>query len=323
MIEFDDFSKLAMGGTEIIKHGLQNRLPQELLSKFQIICDRIITIDDTKIRLFWAHNTFNQVDYTHLKDDGWKKFHKMIFISHHQMEEFVREYHIPYSHCVIMKHALEPVKSQKKPTNKIFLIYTSIPHRGLDILVNVFEKLCEEYDNIELKVHSSYEIYGLKDNQLKYEKMHLYQRLEEHPNIKNIGYVSNDELKKSLASSHIFSYPSTYRETFCLALLEAMSAGLLCVHPNYACLPETASNWTMMYYYHENKEVHEEIFYEHLKKAIDSVNDRKVQRKLKYQSKYVNHFYNWKTRTQEWIDLLKSLEHLSSKIPKNISFSYS
>jgi UDP-glucose:(glucosyl)LPS alpha-1,2-glucosyltransferase len=323
MIEFDDFSKLAMGGTEIIKHGLQNRLPQELLSKFQIICDRIITIDDTKIRLFWAHNTFNQVDYTHLKDDGWKKFHKMIFISHHQMEEFVREYHIPYSHCVIMKHALEPVKSQKKPTNKIFLIYTSIPHRGLDILVNVFEKLCEEYDNIELKVHSSYEIYGLKDNQLKYEKMHLYQRLEEHPNIKNIGYVSNDELKKSLASSHIFSYPSTYRETFCLALLEAMSAGLLCVHPNYACLPETASNWTMMYDYHENKEVHEEIFYEHLKKAIDNVNDRKVQRKLKYQSKYVNHFYNWETRTQEWIDLLKSLEHLSPKIPKNISFSYS
>jgi UDP-glucose:(glucosyl)LPS alpha-1,2-glucosyltransferase len=196
------------------------------------------------------------------------------------------------------------------------LIYTSTPHRGLDILVNVFEKLCEEYDNLELKVHSSYEIYGLKDNQLKYEKMHLYQRLEEHPNIKNIGYVSNDELKKSLASSHIFSYPSTYRETFCLALLEAMSAGLLCVHPNYACLPETASNWTMMYDYHENKEVHEEIFYEHLKKAIDNVNDKKVQRKLKYQSKYVNHFYNWETRTQEWIDLLKSLEHLSPKFQK-------
>ena len=46
--------------------------------------------------------------------------------------------------------------------------------------------------------------------------------------------ATDDELKKSLASSHIFPYPSTYRETFCLALLEAMSAGLLCVHPNYA-----------------------------------------------------------------------------------------
>ena len=323
MIEFDDFSKPSMGGTEIIKHRLQNRLPQELLSKFQIICDRIITIDETKIRLFWIHNTFNQVDYTHLKDDGWRKFHRMIFISHHQMEEFVREYNIPYSHCVIMKHALEPVKSQKKPTDRISLIYTSIPHRGLDILANVFEKLCEEYDNIELKVYSSYEIYGLKDNQLKYEKMHLYQRMEKHPNIKNIGYVSNEELKKSLASSHIFSYPSTYRETFCLALLEAMSAGLLCVHPNYACLPETASNWTMMYDYHEDKSIHEQIFYEHLKKAINIVNTKNVQRKLKYQREYVNYFYNWEKRTQEWIDLLKSLEHLSPRIKQQATFSYS
>ena len=323
MIEFDDFSKPAMGGTEIIKYELQNKLPQELLSKFQIICDRIISIDETKIRLFWIHNTFNQVDYTHLKDDGWRKFHRMIFISHHQMEEFVREYNIPYSHCVIMKHALEPVKSQKKPTDRISLIYTSIPHRGLDILANVFEKLCEEYDNIELKVYSSYEIYGLKDNQLKYEKMHLYQRMEKHPNIKNIGYVSNEELKKSLASSHIFSYPSTYRETFCLALLEAMSAGLLCVHPNYACLPETASNWTMMYDYHEDKSIHEQIFYEHLKKAINIVNTKNVQRKLKYQREYVNYFYNWEKRTQEWIDLLKSLEHLSPRIKQQATFSYS
>ena len=323
MIEFDDFSKPAMGGTEIIKHGLQNRLPQELLSKFQIICDRIITIDETKIRLFWAHNTPYQLNNSHLENGGWKKFHRMIFISHHQMEEYVREYNILYSHCVVMKHALEPAKPQPKPENKISLIYTSTPHRGLDILVNVFEKLCEEYDNLKLKVHSSYNIYAMKDRQKHYESTPLYQKLEEHPNIKNIGFVSNDELKKSLASSHIFPYPSTYRETFCLALLEAMSAGLLCVHPNYACLPETASNWTMMYDYHENKEVHEEIFYEYLKKAIDSVNDKKVQRKLKYQSKYVNHFYNWETRTQEWIDLLKSLEHLSPKIKQQATFSYS
>ena len=130
----------------------------------------------------------------------------------------------------------------------------------------IVEKLCEEYDNLELKVHSSYNIYAMKERQENYEKTPLHQRLEKHPNIKNIGFVSNDELKKSLASSHIFPYPSTYRETFCLALLEAMSAGLLCVHPNYACLPETASNWTMMYDYHENKEVHEEIFINILKK---------------------------------------------------------
>ena len=323
MIEFDNFSKPAMGGTEIIKYGLQNRLPQELLNKFQIICDRIISIDETKIRLFWVHNTPYQLNNSHLENGGWKKFHKMIFISHHQMEEYVREYQIPYSHCVVMKHALEPVKSQPKPIDKISLIYTSTPYRGLDILVNVFEKLCEEYDNLELKVYSSCKIFGMGEIQKNYEKTLLYKKLDKHPKIKNIGFVSNDELKKSLASSHIFAYPSTYRETFCLALLEAMSAGLLCVHSNYACLPETASNWTMMYDYHEDKVVHEQIFYEHLKKAINIVNTKNMQRKLKYQREYVNYFYNWETRIQEWIDLLQSLEHLNPKIKQKSTFSYS
>jgi glycosyltransferase involved in cell wall biosynthesis len=318
-----EFNTNANGGTELIARKLEQHIPQELLDKFQIICGRVSNLNENKIKLLWIHDTPHQIDNEHLKDDGWRKFHKMIFISHHQMEEYVREYSIPYSHCVIMKYALEPIEPQEKPTDKISLIYTSTPHRGLDILVNVFERLCEEYDNLELKVYSSYNIYAREEQQKHYEETLLYQRLETHPKIENIGFVSNQELKKSLASSHIFPYPSTYRETFCLALLEAMSAGLLCVHPNYACLPETASNWTMMYDYHEDKAVHEQIFYEHLKKAINIVNTKNVQRKLKYQSKYVNHFYNWETRTQEWIELLRSLEHLNPKIKQQATFSYS
>jgi UDP-glucose:(glucosyl)LPS alpha-1,2-glucosyltransferase len=252
-----EYNQNASGGTELIARKLEQYVPQELLNKFQIICSRVSNLNENKIKLLWIHDTPHQIDNSHLERDGWKKFHKMIFISHHQMEEYVREYQIPYSHCVIMHYALQPIKLQPKPTDKISLIYTSTPHRGLDILVNVFEKLCEEYDNLELKVHSSYNIYAMTERQKNYEETPLYQRLEAHPKIKNIGFISNEELKKSLVSSHIFSYPSTYRETFCLALLEAMSAGLLCVHPNYACLPETASNWTMMYDYHEEKSVHE------------------------------------------------------------------
>jgi glycosyltransferase involved in cell wall biosynthesis len=318
-----EYNQNANGGTELIARKLEQYIPQELLDKFQIICGRVFNLNENKIKLLWIHDTPHQIDNEHLKDGGWRKFHKMIFISHHQMEEYVREYSIPYSHCVVMHNALQPIKLQPKPTDKISLIYTSTPHRGLDILVNVFEKLCEEYDNLELKVHSSYNIYAMKERQENYEKTPLYQRMEKHPNIKNIGFVSNNELKKSLAYSHIFPYPSTYRETFCLALLEAMNAGLLCVHPNYACLPETASNWTMMYDYHEDKTVHEQIFYEHLKKAINIVNTKEVSKKLKYQREYVNYFYNWERRIHEWIELLKSLEHLNPKIKQQATFSYS
>ena len=320
-----EYSYSSMCGTEIISKKVSSIIPKNLLNKFQIISQgaNIEYLDGKKIRLMWFHNTPKQSHNEFLENNGWRKFHKMIFISHHQMEEYVREYSIPYSHCVVMKYALDPIELQPKSNSKISLIYTSMPYRGLDILVNVFERLCEEYDNLELKVHSSYDIFGSKEKQKQYEETLLYQRLETHPKIKNIGFVSNKELKKSLASSHIFTYPSIWRETFCLSLLEAMSAGLLCVHPNYACLPETASNWTMMYPFDENIKIHEESFYRKLKTAIKIINQKETQDYLKKQKDYTDYFYNWERRTQEWIDLLKSLEHLNPKIKQQTTFSYS
>ena len=92
-----------------------------------------------------------------------------------------------------------------------------------------------------------------------------------------------------------------------------MSTGLLCVHPNYGCLPETAANWTMMYPYHEKIIPHEERCYQELKKAIDIVNTKETQEHLKKQKEYVDYLFNWERRTQDWIDLLTSLENLPLK----------
>ena len=319
------YNKNSNGGTEIQSKKLSSRIPEELLSKFQITTSEDVDLDNLKIRILYLHSTAYEVFHPLLENNNWKKFHKIIFVSYHQMEAYVREYSIPYSLCVVMHNALQPVKLQPKYKDKISLIYTSTPYRGLDILLNVFERLCEEYDNLELKVHSSFEVYGEEwsGNQQQYKQSELYQRLEAHPKINNIGYVKHKELMKSLASSHIFAYPCIWRETFCLSLLEAMSAGLLCIHPNYVCLPETASNWTMMYPFDEDMKVHEEKFYRELKKAIKIVKTQETQEHLKKQKEYVDYLFNWERRTQDWIELLQSLEHLNPKIPKNISFNYS
>jgi hypothetical protein len=42
----------------------------------------------------------------------------------------------------------------RKSKERIKLIYHTTPHRGLQILVPVFEKLCEWHDDIELDVFS-------------------------------------------------------------------------------------------------------------------------------------------------------------------------
>jgi glycosyltransferase involved in cell wall biosynthesis len=348
-IGFDEFSKSAKGGTEIIKYGLQERLPQELLSKFQIICDSdlhyilygIENFNKNKKIIYWVHSDPHQneevlnsmkIKSNPLANGGWNMFHKIVFISYHQMENWIKRYNIPRNHCTVIKYAINPIKLQEKPKDKIILVHQSNPKRGLYLLVDIFEKLCEEYDNIELKVHSSWSIYMdpkhpfLKDCnicQKEYENSDLYQRLERHPKIHNVGYLPNEELKKSLASSHIFAYPNIMVETFCLSLLEAMSAGCLCVHPNYGCLPETASNWTMMYDYHENIDIHKERFYQHLKKAIQIINNKQTKYHLDKQKEYVDYLFNWKRRSDDWIKLLQSLENLPPiKIKKTSRLIY-
>lgn len=334
-IEFDKFSVESKGGTEIIKYNLLERLPKKLLNKFQIITDRfnISDLDETKIRIYWSHLDPSQCEEMNeylgfknkkpLANGGWNNFHKIVFISHHQMENWINLYNIPRSQCSVIKYALSPFVIQKKPKDKIVLVHHSNPQRGLSLLVDVFERLAKEYDNIELKVHSSWKIYGMNSWEEDYKKQDLYQRLERHPKIHNIGYLPNEELKKSLASSHIFAYPNIMVETFCLSLLEAMGAGCLCVHPNYGCLPETASNWTMMYDYHEKIIPHEERFYQYLKKAIEIIHINKTKEHLKKQKEYVDYLFNWDRKTQEWIDMLQKLENLPlKKVTESISLSY-
>jgi glycosyltransferase involved in cell wall biosynthesis len=338
-------SNIGNSGGNIVKNNLFKNLPKDLLNKFQIIVDyahHFEELDENKIRIYWSHLEPNQNEEVGniiganpipLANGGWNNYHKIIFISYHQMEDWIRKYDIPRSHCCVMKFALDPIELQEKPKDKIVLFHSSSPQRGLSLLVDTFEMLCEEYNNLELRVHSSWGIYDEKNNnflktfsekQIEYEKSDLYQRLERHPNIKNIGYVPNNELRKSLASSHIFAYPNILPETFCLALLEAMSAGLLCVHPDYGCLHETSANWTMMYNYHEKIIPHKEKFYQELKKAIEIVNQKETQEHLKKQKEYVDYLFNWERKTQEWIDLLTELEHLPlKKVKKVIPFLYS
>lgn len=334
-------SGIGMGGSGIIKNVLENKIPKKLLDKFQIICDSCDILDENKIRIYWSHLNPDQnedmakemkINPKPLANNGWNMFHKIVFISHTQMEEWIHRYGIPRSHCTVIKYALYPIKSIKKESDEIILCYLSNPNRGLSLLVDIFDTLCKEYSNLQLNVYSSWSIYKDLDHpflkncgemQSTYEKSNLYKKIQENEKINNIGFIPNEILKKQLASSHIFAYPNIMPETFCLSLLEAMSAECLCVHPNYGSLPEVSSNWTMMYDYHEDINCHKKRFYSKLKNAIDIVNLESTKKHLRKQKEYVDYFFHWDKRINEWIFLLQSLENQPfKKIKKSMYLSY-
>jgi hypothetical protein len=89
--------------------------------------------------------------------------------------------------------------------------------------------------------------------------------------------------------------------------MEAMSAGCLCVHPNYGALPETSAGFTWMYQYREDIRDHMVIFYSMLDKAINDVMTENVQISLETTKSYIDTFYNWDRRTEEWENFLTNI----------------
>jgi UDP-glucose:(glucosyl)LPS alpha-1,2-glucosyltransferase len=302
-------SKKARGGTELMADRI-NTLPADLLSQFQIVHSRIPEeLDQTKKKILVLHDLVGDPMYDQLRDGGWKMFDKLVFVSYWQKQQFQDYLGIPSSASVVLKNAIMPVEDHKKPDDKVRLIYFSTPHRGLDILYSVFKPLAKEFDNIELNVFSSFNIYNWPERDRPY--LGLFDKLRGHAAINYYKSVSNERIREELKNNHILAYPSIWQETSCLVLMEAMSAGLLCVHSSLAALPETAMNLTMMYEYHEDPQKHAEIFYSQLRAAIIAYSNPNTRAQIKgnlnTQRLLANSVYDWNGRNRQWQHLLKSL----------------
>ena len=302
----------AMGGTELLGTALHSRLDQELLKDFQIILSRPShhELDESKIRICWLHDLPGDPESDFLSNkSNHDNFHMYVFVSNWQMQGYINHYGLPWSKCAVLENAIVPIEAHTKPDPKeqINLIYFSTPHRGLDILVTVFEELVKHVDNIHLDVYSSFELYGWAERDKPFEP--LYDVIRNHENMTYHSSVSNEEIREALKKAHILAYPSTWLETSCLVLIEAMSAGLVPVHPNYGALYETAAGNTCMYQYNEVKNRHASVFFGVLKSIIESYRAEPdfTTAKCATGKSFADIQFAWDQRQVEWSTLLSGL----------------
>jgi glycosyltransferase involved in cell wall biosynthesis len=294
-------------GSDLMAQELEKRMPADLMDKFQIfVSNKHSEIDPNKYRILWIHDTPNEFIQKDLIDGAWNMFHKFVFPSNWLMQIYINLYRLPWEKCFVLQNAIEPIEYKEKPKDKIRLIYTSAPNRGLNILYSAFDELTKQQDDLELIVCSSFSLYGLGELD-KSQFGDLLDKIQHHPNIKYYGYMPNKEIRKLLQQSHIFAYPSTHMETSCISLIEAMSAECLCVHPNYAALPETSSNFNAMYQYSPDQQVHTEIFYSNLVQSIDTLKSPFISDLTQKQKSYIDRFYNWDYRAAQWQNLLQQI----------------
>lgn len=330
-IKTNEMSENAAGGSELIARKIAQVVPMELLKECQIINTRVRELAPDKIRVLVIHDLPGDPECDHLKNGGYKRFHLIVFVSNWQMQQFCAHYKIPYEVCCVIKNAVVPSVRAAAPLaavdTPVKLVYHTTPHRGLEILVPVVEALNKDGKNVTLDVFSSFNLYGWPQRDEQYR--HVFDKIDADPTMTNHGFRPNDEVRALLPDYHIFSYPSIWMETSCICLMEAMSAGLVCVHPNLGALFETAANWTRMYQWSENSTIHAKVFYDNLSSAVDSV--RTGNSLLGYdeaaQKTYADFFYSWNGRQIEWTN---TLEHLVSNVkdrsiqtpPAGPSFTY-
>ena len=297
------------GGTEILKEQLIAQLPEESLDGINLIgsiCHPSLVKED-KINILWQHLSYDQPNVRLMQDRKFvDSIDYFIYVSHWQYNKFREIYKIPEYKSFVIKnatHAFDTVEKQKD--NKIKLLYTSTPWRGLAVLIKSIEILNKTREDFEVDIYSSTKIYGSKFDENEKDKFEaLFDKCKNTPNVNYLGYADNDSVRAAVQKAHIYTYPSIFEETSCLAVIEAMSAGCHVVTTNYGALPETCGEFATMIEFDSSGQNLIERYAETLNSVIDNYKNNLYKDDLEMQIKYYNKNYSWETRIQEWKNFL-------------------
>jgi glycosyltransferase involved in cell wall biosynthesis len=297
------------GGTEILKEQLIAQLPEESLDGINLIgsiCHPSLVKED-KINILWQHLSYDQPNVRLMQDRKFvDSIDYFIYVSHWQYNRFREIYKIPEYKSFVIKnatHTFDIVEKQKD--NKIKLLYTSTPWRGLAVLIKSIEILNKTREDFEVDIYSSTKIYGSKFDENEKDKFEvLFDKCKNTPNVNYLGYADNDSVRVAVQKAHIYAYPSIFEETSCLAVIEAMSAGCHVVTTNYGALPETCGEFATMIEFDSSGQNLIERYAETLNSVIDNYKNNLYKDDLEMQIKYYNKNYSWETRIQEWKNFL-------------------
>jgi glycosyltransferase involved in cell wall biosynthesis len=300
------------GGSEIQLEYLQKHVSKELLNKVNLTISvpekKPLVID--KPNILWIQNSYDQPNVApwFMNKLNHGKYDWYVFNSHWVYEKFRYHFKIPTENCLVIKNGFDDdliLKTEYKPGDKIKLVYTSTPWRGLDVLLAAMDQV--KSDKIELDVYSSTQIYGdqFKDLVDK-EYVALYDKAKSLKNVNYKGYAHHKDLVKVLHTYDVFVYPNHWEETSCIAAIEALACGQVGLITNNGALYETCAEFPIYVPYLTDKKLLTDQFafaIESLPEIINNVNDEQI----KFQMEYYKKFYHWSVIKTYWERFLNGI----------------
>lgn len=124
------------------------------------------------------------------------------------------------------------------PSDQIKLLYSSRPERGL--MHHVREGgIMERLWAIDKRFHLYVCNYPNVTDQTRELYEYLYMRIEQIPNVTNLGHLTKQQLADVMRQCDALVYPTEFEEVSCITAMEAMAAGLPFISSECAALPET------------------------------------------------------------------------------------
>jgi glycosyltransferase involved in cell wall biosynthesis len=268
--------------------------------------------------VLWTGHAHDQPAVQSLRDPGCLAlWDRVVCVSEWQKSTYHEHLGVPLEKLEVARNAIAPslerlfqdqaeLTSAKAPALR--LVYTSTPFRGLEVLLACFPAIRRLHPTCQLEVYSSMQVYGQSTAKDRYHR--LYKRCREMDGVDYRGSVPQPVLAKELVGASILAYPNTFAETSCIAVMEALAAGLLVVSSDLGGLPETCAGWARLVPPIDSGRTAEQFAIDYARALDHAIRDWKsgsdgMLKKRFEQADTIGKTYTWDVRAAEWIELAR------------------
>jgi len=237
------------------------------------------------------------------------------FVSQWQLEKFVDEFWVPAERSRVLRNAASPGFIELSPPAPWYwrgdppvLVYTSQPYRGLDVLLDAFPAIKSAIPQVRLKVFSGFAT-TYNTPLAEDPNQALYRRCRDTEGVEYADAIAQPELARELANAAALAYPSTFHETSCIAVLEAMAAGLTVCTTKLGALPETTAEFARLIDASRDRAKLTRDFAESMITALTDCREHPAAALAQREAQiaFVRENYAWPKRALEWEKWLSEL----------------
>ncbi|MDX2027045.1 MAG: glycosyltransferase [Alphaproteobacteria bacterium] len=246
-------------------------------------------------------------------------FHAVAFVS--EWQKRINQPHMkPHWQQTVLRNAMNPRAVNLFQTGELILaaksnppvlLYAGATPRGAFHIPAVLDHLRPKTSNFTAEIYC--DCSPSRDPQ---SNEHYINWIRGLPNVAHVGMVGQTKLLEQMKRASFLISPNTWPETSCIALIEAMAAGLSVITTNRAVLPETAAGYARHVVVDDidhptrfDIPLPYEVFAEAVSSAMKEWNEdlEKTERRLQKQVAYFREHYQWHQRVQPWVEFVRSL----------------